>query len=86
MSWTDTFMVNCRQASFLNEKKKEGALNMSERFGLWLHLVYCSLCRLFFRQMEQLEQAAKNLKDKDIPLDPTVKVNMEKSFEAELKR
>jgi hypothetical protein len=30
-----------------------------ERFGLWFHLLYCKFCKLFIRQVEQLESATR---------------------------
>jgi hypothetical protein len=49
--------INCRQATYLHEQKKEGKLSLAERFGLWLHLLYCGICRLFVKQVEEVEQA-----------------------------
>lgn len=50
--------IKCRQATYLHEQKKEGKLSLAERFGLWLHLLYCGICRLFVKQVEEIEQAS----------------------------
>ena len=55
----DKIMISCKQATYLHEKKKEGKLDLAERFGLWVHLLYCKFCNLFIKQVEQLESAAR---------------------------
>lgn len=53
--------ISCKEATYLHSQKREGKLSFLQRVGLWLHLSYCSICRLFFAQMEAVENAGKNL-------------------------
>ena len=55
--------INCKQATYLHTLKQEGKLGALQRFGLWLHLLYCSICRLFFSQMDALEKAGKHFSE-----------------------
>lgn len=50
--------MTCREATFLHTQKQEGKLKVTERLGLYMHLFFCKLCALFFKQMEELEKAA----------------------------
>ncbi|HWB62179.1 MAG TPA: hypothetical protein VG603_01625 [Chitinophagales bacterium] len=53
--------IGCKQATFLHEKKREGKLAFPDRLGLFIHLLYCSFCRLFVRQSEMLEKHTHTL-------------------------
>jgi len=88
MSFLNKIMISCKQATYLYEKKKEGKLDAPERFGLWVHLLYCRFCRLFIRQVEQIESAAhkfyQNTERFRLPGDK--KVALQKAFDEELKK
>lgn len=43
-------LYNCRQATFLIEKKQLSVLSAKEKVELNLHLTGCSICRIFQRQ------------------------------------
>lgn len=51
--------INCRKATYLHEQKKEGKLGFAESIGLWLHLLYCGICKRFVSQVEEVEKACK---------------------------
>lgn len=44
--------MNCREATYLHEKKKEGKLSATEKIALNIHLLYCRMCALFYKQMD----------------------------------
>lgn len=54
-------MMNCHDATFLMSQRRERALSFSERMKLRLHVVMCSGCANFERQLPQLGAAAKAL-------------------------
>lgn len=43
-------MITCKKATYLISKKEEGKLLFTEKIQLHLHLLMCSLCRLFEKQ------------------------------------
>lgn len=47
---------NCRQATYLIEKKQFGGISIKERFQLKYHLTGCSVCRIYQRQSEYISQ------------------------------
>ncbi len=58
MTIIDALKMNCRQATLLSEKKKEGKITAMEKFGLWWHtVVVCKFCRLFFKQTDLIGDA-----------------------------
>jgi hypothetical protein len=54
MSLLNNLWIGCKQATFLQEKMREGKLSASEKIGLQIHLGYCGFCRTFMKQMQAL--------------------------------
>lgn len=54
-------MLNCKEASHLISEREERPLGLRERWGLRLHLLICSYCRRFERQVALLRQALREL-------------------------
>lgn len=52
--------ITCKEATYLHTQHQEGQLSCIQRFSLWLHLLFCGICRLFFRQMAIIEKAGKS--------------------------
>ena len=52
---------NCRQATFLIEKKQIAQLTVREKLELKIHLTGCSVCRIFQQQSILLNQMIKGL-------------------------
>lgn len=78
--------INCKQATYLHEQKKEGKLSIAERFGLWLHLLYCSICRLFVTQVEEVEKACgKVASNGDVRMSGTAKEKIQQHLMNEMK-
>lgn len=66
--------INCKQATYLHEQKKEGKLSIAERFGLWLHLLVCGICRLFVKQVEEVEKVCGKVSaNADMQMSETAK-------------
>ncbi|MCL7419741.1 MAG: hypothetical protein M8364_02395 [Methylobacter sp.] len=47
-------MLTCKEASYLASKAMDGKLTRRERFGLWLHIAMCRLCRRYVRDIKKL--------------------------------
>jgi hypothetical protein len=45
---------NCRQATFLIEKKQYGGITIKEHLQLKYHLAGCSVCRIYQKQSEYI--------------------------------
>jgi len=81
---------NCKQATFLIEKKQITKLTFREKIELRIHLAGCSFCRIFERQSilinhlaHQLFSTAQNAEGK---LDENVKKELQNRIEKELKK
>lgn len=89
MSLFEALKMNCKGATYLHEKEKEDKLSFTEILGLRIHLAYCSLCRLFFKQLDELEKRTHKLSQSeqtDFPLNAEAKEKMKQAFEQELKK
>ena len=90
MALKDNIKMSCEHATALVEKKRDKKLVLSERFGLWIHLGYCSICALFFEQSKILDDSAKAYairvtnEQKNYPLDPKRKAEIAQAFDTEL--
>ena len=52
---------NCREATYLIEKRQHVRLTIKERLHLVIHLSGCSVCRLFQRQSRMINRMVKGL-------------------------
>lgn len=52
-------MLNCRQVTRLLSESQERTLTLQERVSLKMHVMMCSGCRNFGRQMHTLRQVAR---------------------------
>lgn len=54
-------MLNCRQATALMSQRMDRDLPLNQRIGLRFHLMMCSGCRNYNRQMQFLRQACRKI-------------------------
>ncbi len=54
-------MLNCKQATELMSQKMDRNLHFGMRMSLRMHLMMCSGCRNFSRQMEFLRRASRKV-------------------------
>lgn len=54
-------MMNCQQATELMSQAQDRPLSLGERLGLRLHLLICTGCSNFRRQLEVLRQACRRI-------------------------
>lgn len=89
MGFLNSLFVSCREATFLHTKQQEGKLTFGEAAGLKVHLLYCSLCRLFFKQLDTIEECAhaySHSENTGATLDETAKGKMAEKIAQELKK
>ncbi|HRG87934.1 MAG TPA: hypothetical protein PLW44_02875 [Chitinophagales bacterium] len=72
--------MTCKEATYLHEIKKEGKLTLSQRVGLWVHLLYCNLCRRFVKQTDVLSKQVKELSNNTGTLSPDAKQKMQQAI------
>lgn len=85
MALLDVFKTNCRKATYLHEKSREGDISFGEKLGMRLHMLYCKLCRAFVKQIELIERSAKAARERDVKLDPATRGNMQRALNEQIK-
>ena len=82
-------IYNCRKATFLIEKKLIDKITIREKIELKIHLLGCSICRLFEKQSIQINHIVKtiNLATNNIEpvLDIRFKMELQEKIENKLK-
>ena len=88
MSNLKSIIYNCRQATFLIEKRMLSKLTFKERIELRIHLAGCDVCTLYVKQSQKINEMVKALlKDKtgtSVQLDKRFKVTMQERIEDKL--
>ena len=80
---------NCRQATFLIEKKHIAGISLLEQFELRYHLAGCSVCRLFQEQSQLIDRMVKSHflgHSETLTLGDDFKEKMTKKIEDEIAR
>lgn len=81
---------NCKQATFLIEKKQLATLTIREKLELKIHLAGCSVCRTFQKQSILINQMVKDLfhssQPKEIKLDESFKNELQGRIEEQLNK
>jgi predicted anti-sigma-YlaC factor YlaD len=54
-------MLNCKQATKLMSKEQDTPLSLSESLSLRFHLMMCSGCRNYNKQLESIRKACQRL-------------------------
>jgi hypothetical protein len=83
-----TFMPTCRQVSRLHSDALDQPLSLPQRFGLRLHLLVCSWCRRYGKQIRFLRQAVHEHPDEvneatPGTLSPEARERLKRSFRSE---
>jgi hypothetical protein len=81
---------NCKQATFLIEKKMIGRITFREHIELRIHLFGCSVCTLYGRQSRMIhtmvQQLFRSSHPEQIRLDDEFKKELQDRIEAELNK
>ncbi|HEY8970229.1 MAG TPA: hypothetical protein VIM64_14090 [Puia sp.] len=80
---------DCRHATYLIEKRQQTSLTLKERIQLFIHLLGCSVCRLFQQQSRVIGHALQHLFKRSAEevhtLDEGVKREMQEKINERLK-
>ena len=83
-------IYNCKQATFLIEKKSIKRLSFREAVELRIHLFGCSFCRLYKKQSRVINQMVQELfrsaAHPELRLDENFKKELQDKIEEELNR
>ncbi len=83
-------IYNCREATFLIEKRLVGKITLREKVQLRIHLYGCSVCTLFNKQSRMINEMIKQLLKGDNPpeikLDDNFKSQLQHKIEDELNK
>ncbi len=74
---------NCRQATYLIEKQQISSITLKEKIELKIHLMGCSICKLFQQQSMLINKmASKHFADqhKHISLDTQFKEDLQQKI------
>ncbi|MCC8424444.1 hypothetical protein [Mucilaginibacter sp. UR6-11] len=81
---------NCKQATFLIEKKLIDKLTLREKIELHIHLAGCSVCRVFDKQSQlinkMVQQFLKSSNNSDVHLNAGFKQDLQQRIEEELNK
>lgn len=69
-------MLSCKQASQLLSQSLDRGLSRRERLGLTLHLILCSMCRRFGRQIGLMRDMVRRSRQQ-IEQDEAVRLSAE---------
>jgi len=90
MSYLKKIIHNCKQATYLIEKKSTTRLNFRETIELRIHLLGCSFCRIFSKQSRVINMMVKELFKSAMQanprLDDTFKKELQDRIEEELNK
>jgi hypothetical protein len=81
---------NCKEATFLIEKKLIGQITLREQLKLRIHLLGCSVCRTYQKQTgkinEMIRQLFHSAVNKEARLDDNFKKDLQDRIEEELNK
>ncbi len=90
MSYLKRIIYNCKQATFLIEKKALTRLSFKEAVELRIHLYGCSFCRIYSKQSRVINQMVQELFyssiKPDVRLDDDFKKELQDRIEEELNK
>lgn len=83
-------LYNCKKATFLIEKKGIGKITFRETIELRIHLIGCSMCRLYSRQSRVIDRMVHELfissKNTQVKLDENFKKELQAKIDEELRK
>lgn len=73
---------NCRQATYLIEKKQGEELSDREKLELKIHLAGCYICRVYEQQSLLISAMVRDL----LKTDPTMEIRLDDDYKTDLKK
>jgi DNA polymerase III delta prime subunit len=90
MSHLKKIIYNCKQATFLIEKKAITRLSFREVIELRIHLYGCSFCKLYSKQSriinEMVQELFRSSMHSELKLDEDFKKELQERIEEELNK
>lgn len=90
MNYLKRIIYNCKQATFLIEKRSASKLTFREVFELRVHLLGCSFCRIYKKQSriinEMVQELFRSSMQADRKLDDKFKKELQVRIEEELNK
>ena len=90
MSYLKKIIYNCKQATFLIDKRAIKPLTLRERIELRIHLYGCSFCRIYKKQSriinEMVQELFRSSKEPNVKLDEGFKKELQDRIEEELNK
>lgn len=90
MGYLKKIIYNCRQATFLIEKKEISRLSFREMIELRIHLYGCGFCRLYKKQSrvinEMVQELFRSSMKSNFRLDTNFKKELQERIEEELNK
>ena len=90
MSYLKKIIYNCKQATFLIEKKAIAKLTFREAIELRIHLYGCGFCRIYKKQSrvinEMVQELFRSSMQSNVQLDDNFKKELQERIEEELNK
>jgi hypothetical protein len=87
MNW---FMLSCRKATELTEKKSLTGLRGTEKFQLYMHTSMCDACSLYYKQSHFIDKVLKHQSDPELkakrPADKRLSAGSKKAIISNLEK
>ena len=75
---------DCRHATYLIEKRQETSLTLKERMQLFIHLLGCSVCRLFQQQSRAINRSLKAMFQRSATQPHTLDENFKREMQEKI--
>lgn len=79
-------IYNCRQATFLIEKKISGKITAAETLQLKIHLAGCSVCRTYQNQSWLINTLFAGFQFNELKLEEGFKLSLKQRIEKEINK
>ncbi|RBQ11914.1 zf-HC2 domain-containing protein [Pedobacter miscanthi] len=79
-------IYNCKQATFLIEKRLAGKITTAETLQLRIHLAGCSICKIYQQQSVLINKLFAGFNSEDFKLDKTFKQTLTEQIEKEMNK
>jgi hypothetical protein len=90
MSQLKKIQYNCKKATFLIEKKMLSRITFREQIELRIHLLGCSVCRIYGKQSsiinDMVHQLFRSSMPGEVKLDDSFKKELQERIEIELNK
>jgi hypothetical protein len=90
MSQLKKIQYNCKKATLLIEKKMLSRITFREHIELRIHLLGCSVCRIYGKQSriinDMVQQLFKSSMPGEVRLDDSFKKELQERIETELNK